>query len=235
MGASWGRALDRRLGRTRWSECEYSPHLPSCCPGAPSLRASAHLLWGPWLCTVQGRCWGHKQRVQDKLERRQEVMRPAPPSPPTSLGRGAQTRRASVQRHTGWAPCRAGNLSRAAAASLPLGRGTTPQTSIFGTKGSLSRGTQAFLIASWGSGDPPAVAWVVVSPMNRSLDSYRGGGSSPGESPQVAGGFPTCPERPWLRSPSGRPRPKSWSQTQPTVQPPSPRPGQACLWWRPKR
>lgn len=72
--------------------------------------------------------------------------------------------------------------------------------------------------------------------MNRSLDSYRGGGSSPGESLQVAGGdlVASQPARsghsfaPHLGGPgSSLPfsGPKSWSQTQPTVQPPCPAPG----------
>lgn len=83
-----GQGLDRRLGRTWRPAGEYAPPLPPCCPGAPSLRASAHLLRGPWLCTVHGGRWGHRQRVQDKLERRQEVMRLPPPAPPPALAEG---------------------------------------------------------------------------------------------------------------------------------------------------
>lgn len=64
-------------------------------------------------------------------------MRRAPPPPRTSLGRGAQTRRASVQCHAGWAPCRAGNLSQATAASLCLWGGVQPLNNHLGNKREL--------------------------------------------------------------------------------------------------
>lgn len=81
------------------------------------------------------------------------MTRPAPQSSPTGLGRGARTRRVpSRVTQDGCLESRQPELGYSCVYPS-LGRGTTPQTTHCCNKRELLRGSQAFLITVWGSGD----------------------------------------------------------------------------------
>lgn len=119
------------------------------------------------VCTARpGRkVWGHRRWVQDKLERRQEV-RPTHHHPLPSVARGTERE----------VPSRVIEEGLPAAPSFVFGEGHKPHKQcLFGTKGSGKRRGWAKPRGLSYHRSGPLGPVASVSPVNRSLDSYRGG------------------------------------------------------------